>query len=92
MFVDTPEALENTIKIAERCRLELVLGKFIFPNFPIPAGQTADILLKRLTTEGLKKRNLTGDQDALERLEYELGVIAFKTFCKKLFVFCSFLL
>lgn len=78
MFADTPEAVANTIKIAERCNLDLVLGKFIFPNFPIPNNETADSLLKKLASEGLASRGLEDDNAARERLEYELGVIAFK--------------
>jgi DNA polymerase-3 subunit alpha len=77
-FADTPEAVTNTLKIAERCNLELTLGKFIFPTFPIPAGQTADSLLRELAFAGLKTRNLEGDQAAQDRLDYELGIIKMK--------------
>ena len=78
LFADTPEAVENTVKIAERCNLDLTLGKFVFPNFPIPEGETADSLLKKLALSGLAKRSLDHDTAAQERLEYELGIIAFK--------------
>ena len=77
-FVDTPEAVTNTLKIAERCNLELTLGKFIFPTFPIPAGESADSLLRELAFTGLKTRNLDGDQAAQDRLDYELGIIKMK--------------
>lgn len=77
-FADTPEAVANTLKIAERCQLELTLGKFIFPTFPIPDGQTADSLLRELAFAGLKTRQLGDDQTAKDRLDYELGIIKMK--------------
>ncbi len=78
MFAHIPEAVENTVKIAERCNLELTLGKFIFPNFPLPPGKDADTLLRDLAMEGMKKRGLDKKKEALERLDYELGIIKFK--------------
>ena len=78
IFADTPEAVENTLKIAEQCNLELVLGKFIFPTFDIPEGYTPDSLLHKLALEGLKERGLDQDEEAAERLRYELGIIEMK--------------
>ncbi|PIR83503.1 DNA polymerase III subunit alpha [Candidatus Kaiserbacteria bacterium CG10_big_fil_rev_8_21_14_0_10_56_12] len=78
LFKDTPEAVDNTRRIADRCNVELTLGKFVFPNFALPPGKTADELLRELCLAGLKVRGLEGRQDVLERLEYELGIIAFK--------------
>lgn len=77
-FADTPEALANTLKIADQCNLELTIGQFVFPNFPIPPGETGDSLLKKLAYAGLKFRGLDQDPAAIERLDYELGIIAFK--------------
>ncbi|MDO8183884.1 MAG: DNA polymerase III subunit alpha [bacterium] len=78
LFADTPKALENTVKIAEQCDLELTLGKFIFPTFPIPSGKTPDSLLTELAEAGLKTRGLDKNEEALERLKYELGIIKMK--------------
>lgn len=77
-FADAPEALENTLKIAERCNVELTLGKFVFPHFPIPEGETNDSLLKKLALAGLEKKGLSSDTAAQERLDKELGIIAMK--------------
>lgn len=71
-------ALQKTNDIAERCNVELTIGKFIFPEFPLPPGKTADDLLKELCLKGMKARGLDGDEEVLKRLEYELGIIAFK--------------
>ncbi len=77
-FKDTPDAVDNSRRIADRCRVELVLGTFTFPEFTLPAGVTADDRLRALCMEGLAARGLGGRADVLDRLEYELGIIAFK--------------
>ncbi|MHB9020057.1 MAG: DNA polymerase III subunit alpha [Minisyncoccota bacterium] len=77
-FKDTPDAVDNTRAIADRCSVELTLGKFIFPDFPLPPGKTADEVLRELCMRGLAARGLEERPEVLERLEYELGIIAFK--------------
>ncbi|MEA1929367.1 MAG: DNA polymerase III subunit alpha [Patescibacteria group bacterium] len=77
-FADTPEAVDNTALIADRCKLNITLGKFIFPRFPIPAGETDDSQLEKLSMAGLKERGLGESEAALERLRHELGVIKMK--------------
>lgn len=78
LFADLPDAVENTCKIADRCNVELTLGKFVFPNFALPEGKTADETLRELCVAGITTRDLEGREDVLERLEYELGIIALK--------------
>ncbi|HEX8947063.1 MAG TPA: DNA polymerase III subunit alpha [Candidatus Paceibacterota bacterium] len=77
-FKDVPEAVYRSSEIAARCNVELTLGKFVFPDFPLPEGKTADEVLHDLCYEGIKARGLEGRQDVLDRLEYELGIIKFK--------------
>ncbi|MCU0660465.1 MAG: DNA polymerase III subunit alpha [Candidatus Pacebacteria bacterium] len=78
VFADIPEAVANTAKVAEMCNLELELGKFIFPEFPLPENKTGDDVLWELTHKGLADRGLAEDVEAKERLEYELGIIKMK--------------
>ncbi len=75
LFADTPDAIENTMRIAEMCDLELTLGKFTFPNFPLEEGETSDSRLRMLALAGMKRRGLDESKEAHERLEYELGII-----------------
>jgi len=75
LFKDIPEALENTIKIAERCNLELKLGNWVFPNFKVESGKTPDEELRHLVFEGFAKRNVKQDEELTKRAEYELKVI-----------------
>jgi DNA polymerase-3 subunit alpha len=56
LFEDIPEALQNTIEIAQRCNLEVRLGESFLPQFPIPEGETTDSYFTRVSKEGLEKR------------------------------------
>ena len=59
-FSYAPEAIANTVAIAERCNLELPLEKeYFFPHFEPPAGKNHDEMLEELSTEGLKERMVT---------------------------------
>jgi DNA polymerase-3 subunit alpha len=76
-FAAWPEAVPTTLEIAERCELELELGKLLLPRFPTPDGEEPREMLHRLAGDGLRRRY--GDPppaEAVERLEFELGVIA----------------
>ncbi|MDO8495390.1 MAG: DNA polymerase III subunit alpha, partial [bacterium] len=75
-FSSTPEAIDNTQLIADRCNVEIVLGKTQLPLFALPDGHTANSFLAELCQKGLPIRY--GDNipaSTLERLDYELGVI-----------------
>jgi DNA polymerase-3 subunit alpha len=75
-FAAWPQALEATLEIAERCDVELELGRQLIPRYPTPAGQAEGEYLRELVTAGVRRRY--GDPppaEALERAEYELGVI-----------------
>jgi DNA polymerase-3 subunit alpha len=75
-FAPWPEAVPTSLEIAERCELELELGKLLLPRFPTPDGEEPEQMLARLVTEGLRERY--GDPppaEATERLSFELGVI-----------------
>jgi len=76
-FKDHSEAIANTVAIAERCNLELQLGKVMLPYFDVPDNKSADKYLYELCTKGLSSRYPGKEQDAIiqERLNYELSVI-----------------
>jgi len=80
MFKDIPDAIENTEKIAERCTVDLTLGKFIFPNFPLAPGKTADQMLDELTAQGAVERQLHTDPEVTQRRAYELDIIKQKNY------------
>ncbi|HEX3976879.1 MAG TPA: DNA polymerase III subunit alpha [Solirubrobacteraceae bacterium] len=80
-FAEWPEAIASTLEIAERCDVEIELGRQLIPRYPTPdeAGEGPigeGTYLRRLVDQGLRERY--GDPipaEALERAEYELGVI-----------------
>ena len=73
-FRDFPEAVANTVKIAERCHLELDT-KPLLPRFEVPRGENAEAYLRRLAEEGLKTRYPEMGQVVRDRVETELSVI-----------------
>ncbi|HIV28775.1 MAG TPA: DNA polymerase III subunit alpha [Candidatus Ornithocaccomicrobium faecavium] len=75
VFPAFPEAIENTQKIAERCRVDFDFHTLHLPKYPLPEGQDAFETLRALCEEGLKERYPQDNAQARERLEYELDVI-----------------
>ena len=74
---DVDEAFENTVRIAERCNLEFEFGKTKLPYFAAPNGEDNLAYFRRMSYEGMHR--LYGEDpvpSVIERLEYELGVIA----------------
>jgi len=80
LFPDLPDALENTVKIADKCGVELSLGSWSFPKFPLPKGVTASEQLKKLSYENLLLKVPNIDKEAKKRLAYELDIIDKKGF------------
>ncbi len=75
-FAEWPEAIATTLEIAERCDVELELGRQLIPRYPTPNGEGEAEYLRARVLEGLRERY--GDPtpaEALERADYELGVI-----------------
>src|SRR3989344_5451553 len=79
-FKNFPEAIENTVKIAERCNVELELGKWIFPNYLVESGRSYDEELQTQVYSGFKRRNLAESPEIVERVRYELSIIKGKGF------------
>ncbi|MFB5677839.1 DNA polymerase III subunit alpha [Paenibacillus terreus] len=84
LFPHIPEALENTVKIARQCNVELEFGKSILPAYrPLPEGMTPAVYLQQLCSAGLEKRYAStplwtdpeGRRELEARLEYELSTI-----------------
>ncbi len=75
-FAEWPEAVPTTLEIAERCNIEIELGKLLLPGYPTPDGEEPEAMLRRVAEEGMRARY--GDPlpaKAVERMEFELGVI-----------------
>lgn len=77
LFPDVPEAADNTVKIAQRCQVELEFGKTKLPAFFTPDGSDNLEFFRRLCQEGLIRRyGENPPQEYRDRLEYEIRVIS----------------
>src|SRR5437588_10609533 len=75
LFPDHPELLQATLEIADRCNLQLELGKLIFPECTVPEGETPDSYLEKVSFEGALKRYHSVTPEVRSRLMRELAVI-----------------
>lgn len=80
LFSDTQDAVTNTVKIAEQCNVEITLGKWVMPQFDVPAGYTSKTYLQMLVEMGLKRRYHTITEEIQQRVDYELKIIFTKEY------------
>ena len=93
-FSYAPQAIENTLKIAEMCNAELEIANWVFPIFELPKGETDKSYLKKLTFEGLKTRgshfNEERKKDNFERIAYESKIINDKGYAAYFLIVADF--
>ena len=75
LFSEYPEALENTLKIAEDCNVMLDFETRHLPKFPVPPEKNADGMLEELCFQGLEERYGKPSPKHIDRLKYELSII-----------------
>ncbi len=75
LFSYTPEALENTAKIAERCNVSFVFHELKLPQFDVPQGKTAQQYLREICEVGFQQKYPEEKKEWKDRLEYELSTI-----------------
>ena len=75
LFHAYPDAIANTVKIADSVNLEIATGQLIFPDYPMPPGETVPTLFQKMSREGLAKKYAEVTPALKKRLEYEMGVI-----------------
>lgn len=90
-FKDCPEAIENTMVIANKCNLEIPTGKMIFPEYPLEHGETPESALRNLSHKMLLLRFPTPSKEILERLEYELNIICDKGYASYFLIVQDFI-
>lgn len=83
-FADVPEAISNTVKVAEACNVEVPIGTtWYFPDYIIESGKEPDDELRELAYKGVPWRGLpVEDKEVTTRLDYELDVIKMKGYAK----------
>ncbi len=75
VFHDLPQALWNTLEIAQKCNLILDFGRIMLPNYDVPRGHTIESYLNKLAWDGLRERFETLTPHLEERLKFELQII-----------------
>ncbi len=75
LFPEYPQALDITGEIAQECKVELGFGQMHLPRYKTPDGLSADEYLEKLCWEGFAQRYSGNDQNAIERMKYELEVV-----------------
>jgi DNA polymerase-3 subunit alpha len=77
LFADVPDAIQNTVLIADRCNIDLGFKGYHLPQFEVPDGKTAESYLRELCEQGLERRYgpRVNDPVVRQRLDYELGII-----------------
>lgn len=70
-----PEAIRNTLEVADKCNLELTFNKFHLPHYEPPIGLAKDEYLRQLCLEGIPDRYGQASKEIMDRLEYELATI-----------------
>lgn len=92
LFPNTPEALANTVKIAEMCNFDFEFGHYHLPNFELPEGETdAYEYLRKQCEKGFPKRYPNPTPEHRERLEYELGIISSMGFVDYFLIVADFI-
>lgn len=87
IFSDVPEALANTVKIAEKCEVEIKLGQWYFPKVVLPEGKTAEQTFKELVKEGIKEKYKKITKEILNRVDYEMKIIIEKGYAPYFLIF-----
>ncbi|MFA5532686.1 MAG: DNA polymerase III subunit alpha [Candidatus Shapirobacteria bacterium] len=90
-FADFPDALENTQKIADKCNLEIELGKWYFPKFKLPPKKTDEEVLRELVYQEAKNHYGELTQEITDRLEYELDIICSKGYAAYFLIMRDFI-
>jgi len=82
LFADVPDAIDNTVALAQRCNIELKLGEYALPAYPVPAEETLDSWIRSQAHAGLEQRLEKQPlapghtrQDYVTRLDFELDTI-----------------
>lgn len=78
LFSETPDALRAIEDIVQMCSLEIPLGSWLFPAFPLPEGTSAETELRRQVENGISRLNIQMTEEVKSRIEYELSTISSK--------------
>jgi DNA polymerase-3 subunit alpha len=90
LFPELPEALENTLAIAERCHVDIPMGDWILPKYAPPDGSRPEDYIRRLVYQGAERKYHPVTEEVRRRIEYELDVITHKGLCTYFLIVADF--
>ncbi len=94
LFAEFPDAIANTVAIAERCNLKLEFGRSKYPEYPAPEGKTREAYLRELCYKGLHERygeRVGTDAELIKRLDYEVDILEKTGFVSYLLIVWDFI-
>jgi DNA polymerase-3 subunit alpha len=90
LFPDLPQALENTLGIAERCNVEIPVGTWILPKYEPPDGSSPETYIRRLVFESAERKYRPVTEEIRARIEYELDVIISKGYATYMLIVADY--
>ncbi len=90
IFLQYPEAIKNTVAIADMCDITLPVGKWILPKYPLPDQTTPETYLKELVYDRVKTRYGKMTEEVHQRIEYELSIITKKGYSTYFLIVADF--
>ncbi len=91
LFKEVPEALTNTLEIADKCHVIIELGNYTLPIYEVPPGHNEETYMRELTWKGLSWRYDTLTDEIRDRAEFEMGVIERMGFCSYFLIVWDFM-
>ncbi|HEY9840206.1 MAG TPA: DNA polymerase III subunit alpha, partial [Candidatus Obscuribacterales bacterium] len=91
LFKDCPEALSNTLELAEKCHVIIETGNYKLPKYDVPAGHDEVSYMRERTWKGIRWRYSEITHEIRERTEFELGVIERMGFCSYFLIVWDFM-
>lgn len=89
-FLEYPDAILNTKRISEMINLEIPTGKWVLPKFPIPTNMTENEYLEKIAFSNYKQKFREEKQEEIERIKYELDIIAAKGYSTYFLIVADF--
>ncbi len=86
LFIDIPEAIDNTMKIADSINLEIPYGQWVLPHFQTPKGKSAEEYLRELVNSRLNRLSGYDEKQVADRIKYELDIITSKGYATYLLI------
>ncbi len=90
LFARYPEAVQNTVRIADMCDVTLSVGKWILPEFPVPDGMKPEDFLRQVIYEKLPTKYPEVTDEIRQRVDYELDIITKKGYATYFLIVADF--